>query len=157
MNFDNPVYRKTTADEESLSIDRQQYQPVHASVHIPRNQSPVGWLFYQSCRVTPLWACLYAMISRVQTPPKFSGISPVAGIGLRLVALRYVICLHFCGWWAQWSIMWISRCRADSTVAITTASIATKFCSTIKTPKCSSSVVHWGQSVESTPVQYCIM
>ena len=45
MNFDNPVYRKTTADELSLSIDRQQYQPVHASVHIPRNPSPVSFLY----------------------------------------------------------------------------------------------------------------
>jgi len=44
MNFDNPVYRKTTADEESLSIDRQQYQPVYPSVHIPQNQSPVSCL-----------------------------------------------------------------------------------------------------------------
>jgi len=44
MNFDNPVYRKTTADEVSLSIDRQQYQPVYPSVHIPQNQSPVSCL-----------------------------------------------------------------------------------------------------------------
>jgi len=44
MNFDNPVYRKTTADGESLSIDRQQYQPVHLPVHIPRNQSPVSYV-----------------------------------------------------------------------------------------------------------------
>jgi len=47
MNFDNPVYRKTTADEVSLSLDRQQYQPVHASVHIPPippNQSLVSYL-----------------------------------------------------------------------------------------------------------------
>lgn len=49
MNFDNPVYRKTTADEVSLGIDRQQYQPVCPSVHIPQNQSPVSYLIsYQS-------------------------------------------------------------------------------------------------------------